>query len=153
MEKGLIVTNISRAIKFQQKRIASDFIEKTTKLRSEAKTKTDRNLCEYLLQIFSFFKIQMLTFFLGKFINNILYGKSLQDDSNHLNILLLSSKEEITYHSKESNYVGRQIIDEINGVVAVASRPRAVFLDRAFSIGTLKDVHISNPTTTSSSCI
>ena len=84
---------------------------------------------------FNFSKSNVNYFYLGKFINNILYGKSLQDDTKHLNISLLSSIEQIRYHCLESNYVGRQIIDEINGLVAVASRPRAVFLNRAFSIG------------------
>ena len=47
LESSMVVTKVNSAIQFKQKVICEDFIKKTTALRAAAKTKTERNLCEY----------------------------------------------------------------------------------------------------------
>ena len=72
-------------------------------------------------------------FVLGKFINNILYGKSLQDDSKNINIVLTSDPKKLSELARDDTFIGRTIVDD--DLIAVALRPRQIKMNRAFPIG------------------
>ena len=95
-----------------------------------------QNYSFLLYSFFISFKIIMVHIFriiTGKFINNILYGKSLQNDANNINITLTSNEHKLSEMARESNFIGHQIID--NDLVAVATRPKQIFMNRAFPVG------------------
>ena len=55
VEQGMRITKINRAIRFEHSNFASDFIEMTTKLRSEAGTKFEKALWKFINNVLESF--------------------------------------------------------------------------------------------------
>ena len=105
--------SISRVMAFTQEKVAGDFIERTTKKRGNAKTKVQKNLF--------------------KFINNILFGKSIQNNRDHINVAFVRTRKKMSELARKKNFLNYQKI--ASDFVAVSSRPEKVKMDRAFAIG------------------
>ena len=99
------------------------------------KPRLNATFVSLLHNIIHFINQRQLLFLLilGKFIDNILYGKSLQDDSKNIHITLISDPQKLDAITREANFIGRQIIDE--DLVAVATSPKQIRIHRGYPIG------------------
>ena len=71
---------------------------------------------------------------------NILFGKSIQNSRDHINVKFVRTAKEMSELARKGNYLNRMKI--CKNFVAVSSRPESVKFDRAFAIG--KNVYKSN---------
>ena len=76
LNHGLILKKVHRVIKFNQKGLFKPCIDINTKLKEKAKNNFEK---EFL-----------------KLMNNVVFGKTIENVTNHRNIKLVTTKEEET---------------------------------------------------------
>ena len=89
---GLKPTKIHRGIKFEERAWLKEFIDLNTELRTKAKNGFEKD----------FFKL----------INNSVFGKTMENIENRVDVRLVSTKEEAMKLSKKPNFESRTIFDE-----------------------------------------
>ena len=68
-----------------------------------------------------------------KFVNNVLFGKSMEDASKNINVKLMTDQKKIDQAVRRPNFRGRSILSE--NLVAIATKPPTVDRRRAFAVG------------------
>ena len=68
-----------------------------------------------------------------KFVNNVLFGKSMEDATKNIDIRLMTDKRKIDEAVRSPTFRGRTILSE--DLVAVATKTPSVDRRRAFAVG------------------
>jgi hypothetical protein len=89
---GLIITKVHRAIKFEESAWMKQYIDMNTRLRTAAKNDFERD----------FFKLM----------NNSVFGKTMENIRNRVNIQLVNSEEKARKLISKPNYESRTIFSE-----------------------------------------
>ena len=89
---GLIPTKIHRGIKFEERPWLKEYIDLNTNLRTKAKNDFEKD----------FFKL----------INNSVFGKTMENIENRVDVRLVTKEKEVMKLSKKPNFESRTIFDE-----------------------------------------
>ena len=92
VEKGLVVKNIHRAIKFHQRQWLKPWIDFNTNKRKEATSDFEKDMF--------------------KLMNNAVYGKTMENVRNHMDFELVSTQTRLQKCINNPNYKNRHIINE-----------------------------------------
>ena len=68
-----------------------------------------------------------------KFVNNVLFGKSMEDATKNINVRLMTDKKKIDEVVRSSHFQGRTMLSK--DLIAVATKPLTVDRHRAFAVG------------------
>lgn len=112
-ELGLKITNIRKALQFNQSDWLKPYVEINTKLRQNATNDFEKN----------FFKLM----------TNSIYGKSCENQKNRINVKLVTTEEQFLKETSKVNYVDRTIINE--NLVLVHLSKRCIKLNRPLYVG------------------
>ena len=113
LKKGLRLTKVHRAIKFQQKPILKKFIEKVTNLRSKAKN-------DFELRLFKLFA-------------NSTFGKFIENVRNYIEVQLCSSEESFRRVCLGQHVKNFYIINK--NLVSVMKKPRELKMNKPLAVG------------------
>ena len=89
---GLIPTKIHRGIKFEERPWLKEYIDLNTNLRTKAKNEFEKD----------FFKLM----------NNSVFGKTMENIENRVDVRLVTKEKEVMKLSKKPNFESRTIFDE-----------------------------------------
>ena len=113
LSQGMVLDKVHRVLRFDQEPIARGIISYTTKLRGEAKSSV------------------MIAFL--KFYNNILYGKSIQNNKNQITLRIATSPKQFQKWASRPNFNNFIIISDT--FVLCAETPVSVSMARPIAIG------------------
>ncbi|XP_065658700.1 uncharacterized protein LOC136083224 [Hydra vulgaris] len=105
---GLKITKIHRGIKFEERAWLSEYIELNTNLRTKATNDFEKD----------FFKLM----------NNSVFGKTMENMENRVNIRLVTDRNEAIKLASKPNFERRTIFDE-NLIKKYADRAKQLFTD------------------------
>ena len=103
---GLKISKIHREIKFEERAWLMEFIDLNTDLRTKAKNDFEKD----------FFKLM----------NNLVFGKTMENIENCVDIRLVTKEEEAMKLSKKPNFESRTIFDE-NLIAVHMKRTKLVY--------------------------
>ncbi|XP_054268212.1 uncharacterized protein LOC128990026 [Macrosteles quadrilineatus] len=112
---GLKITKVHRALRFSQSPWMEKFIDKNTTLRAESTNEFSKNFY--------------------KFMNNSVFGKTLENVRNRVDIRIVTSDEAFQKLSRQARFVDRSIIAD--GVIAVHLRRQKVVLNKPVYVGSV----------------
>ena len=104
---------VHQVISFDQSNFAEAFIDCTTLLRASSNSKIRKAM--------------------WKFYNNVLFGKSMQDASKHINVDIMSNDQKAAAKCRSSRFRGRQILDR--DTLAISTTPPVISRHMAFAVG------------------
>ena len=110
---GLRIKNIHRVLKFKQEAYLRPYIEKNTVLRQKAKNEFEKNLF--------------------KLMNNSVFGKSIENQRNRINMKLCLSEKQTRKYLIKPNFHTFTILNE--GVVLIHMLKQKVKLNRPIYLG------------------
>ena len=113
LRHGLKLEKVTEIISFDQSRFARKFVKETTLKRHLSQSKIEKSM--------------------WKFFNNVLFGKSLQDEGKYLDVDILWKSKKSDDKCRSSNFRGRIILDK--DTVAVSSTPPVISRAVAFAVG------------------
>jgi len=124
LKKGMILKKVHDIIAFDQRQWLKPFILKNTLLRQKAKSKFEQDLF--------------------KLINNSIFGKSMQQMRNRMNVKITDNPTSILKHTKKPNHKTFEIVHKKLAIL-FSSKP-TVLLDRplytAFSVLDLSKLYM-----------
>ena len=103
---GLIPTKIHRGIKFEERPWLKEYIDLNTNLRTKAKNEFEKD----------FFKLM----------NNSVFGKTMENIENRVDVRLVTKEKEVIKLSKKTNFESRTIFDE-NLIAVHMKRTKLVY--------------------------
>ncbi|XP_072018408.1 uncharacterized protein [Amphiura filiformis] len=112
-ELGLIVTKVHRGVKYREKAFMKSYIDKNTSLRTKATT--------------DFEKDQF------KLMNNAVFGKTMENIRNRVDIHLVTTQEEMRKLSAKPTYDRSTGFDE--NLVAVHMKKTSLYFDKPIYLG------------------
>lgn len=112
-ELGMQVTNVRRALQFNQTDWLKSYVEMNTKLRQEATDDFEK----------SFYKLM----------NNSIYGKSCENQKNRINVKIVTTEEQFMKETAKVTYMDRTIIND--NLVLVHLARRRIKLNRPLYVG------------------
>ena len=113
LTRRLTLKKIHRVIKFRQEGWLKPYIDKSTKLRKEAKNEFEKN----------FFKLM----------NNAVFGKMMENVRNHREVKLIVSEVRRKKLASEPNYHSCKVFSE--DLMAIEMRKTSVFMDKPIPAG------------------
>ncbi|XP_072022976.1 uncharacterized protein [Amphiura filiformis] len=113
LELGLKLTKIHRGIKFREEAFMKSYIDKNTRLRTKAKSEFEKD----------FFKLM----------NNSVFGKTMENIRNRVNVHLVTSLAKIRKLTSKPNYDRYTIFDE--NLVAVHMKKIKLYFNKPIYLG------------------
>ena len=113
ISKGMKLLNVHEIISFDQSDFAKEYISLTTALRTATSSKVKKKM--------------------WKFYNNVLFGKSLQDNAKNIDVDIVWNNRRANTKIKSSRFRGRQILDP--DTLAISSTPPKISRRMAFAVG------------------
>ena len=105
--------NVHEIISFDQSDFAKEYISLTTALRTATSSKVKKKM--------------------WKFYNNVLFGKSLQDNAKNIDVDIVWNNRRANTKIKSSRFRGRQILDP--DTLAISTTPPKISRRMAFAVG------------------
>ncbi|XP_072033599.1 uncharacterized protein [Amphiura filiformis] len=113
LELGLKLTKIHRGIKFREEAFMKSYIDKNTRLRTKAKSEFEKD----------FFKLM----------NNSVFGKTMENIRNRVNVHLVTSLAKIRKLTSRPNFDRYTIFDE--NLVAIHMRKIKLYFNKPIYLG------------------
>ena len=113
LELGMKLTKIHRGVSFDEKDFMKPYIDLNTKLRAKATTDFEKD----------FFKLM----------NNAVFGKTMENVKNRVNVKLVTTKEALNKLVKKSNYV--RVNEFHENLVAVHMEKNVIKLNKPIYVG------------------
>jgi len=113
LELGLKLKCIHRGLKFRQSKLLKPYIKMNTKLRKESNNDFEKDLY--------------------KLMNNSVFGKSIQDNRKHLNVVLAVNQKQVVNAVKKPTFEQFNIIGENKAIIKM--KKNSVKLDKPIFIG------------------
>ena len=110
---GMKLKKIHRGIKFIESAWLKPYIDKNTKLRTQAKNNFEKD----------FFKLM----------NNAVFGKTMENIRNRVNVKLVNTEEKLKKLVSKPNYEGRKIFNE--NLVSVHMKNTSLTMDKPVYLG------------------
>ena len=113
LQLGMKIQGFHRGIKFHQSKVLSPYIKLNTKLRKQAKNDFEKDLF--------------------KLMNNSVFGKSIQDNRKHLNVILAMNEKQAENAIRKPTFEQFNIIDENKAIIKM--KKPSIKLDKPIFIG------------------
>ena len=110
---GMVITNVHRGIRFEESAWLKNYIDLNTQLRTQATNDFEKD----------FFKLM----------NNSIFGKTMENIENRVDIRLVTSEKEAIWLGARPNYESRTIFDE--KLIAVHMKKTTLFYDKPIYLG------------------
>ena len=113
LKAGLKLKKIHRGIKFYESAFLKPYIDKNTSLRTKAKNEFEKD----------FFKLM----------NNSVFGKTMENIRNRVNVKLINSEEKFKKLVAKPNFISRKIFNE--GLVSVHMKKTSLTMNKPVYLG------------------
>ena len=113
LDMGLKITHIYRGIKFVESEWMKPYIDMNTNLRAKAKNNFEKD----------FYKLM----------NNSVFGKTMENIRNRVNVKLVNTKEKLRKLVAKPNYKGRKILNE--NLVSVHMKKTSLTMNKPVYLG------------------
>ena len=113
LDLGMKITRIHRGIKFVESEWMKPYIDMDTNLRANAKNNFDKD----------FFKLM----------NNSVFGKTMENIRNRVNVKLVNNKEKVLKLVAKPNYTGNNIIGE--NLISVHMKKTSLVMNKPVYLG------------------